>query len=115
MPLDQLPIRTDKPNGGGDTNITPEELARALAIVRAAQEMRGAELDFSPKGIRFLCSERLLPGTTLKISSPLFEASAVVKNLSQEVVKGRLFYAIGVSFLTISFMEPRGSLLSTSA
>jgi hypothetical protein len=72
-------------------------------------------VDFSPKGIRFLGSERLLPGATLKISSPLFEASAVVRNVSQEVVRGRLFYAIGVSFLAISFMEPRGSLLSTSA
>lgn len=72
-------------------------------------------LDFSPKGIRFLCSERLLPGAAVKISSPLFEASAVVRNLSEEVVEGRMLYAVGVSFLAISFTDSKGSFLSTCA
>jgi curved DNA-binding protein CbpA len=72
-------------------------------------------LDFSPKGIRFLCPERLTAGATVKISSPLFEASAVVRNVSEEVVERRVLYAIGVSFLAISFTEPKGSFLSTCA
>lgn len=72
-------------------------------------------LDFSPKGIRFLCSERLSLGANVKIVSPLFEASAVVRNLSEEAVGRRMLYAIGVSFLAISFTEPKGSLLSTRA
>ena len=75
----------------------------------------GRMVDFSPRGMRFLCSEKLTPGTVLKISSQLFEASGTVTNLREEVVDGQGSFAIGVCFLAINFAEPKGIFLSTSA
>jgi curved DNA-binding protein CbpA len=71
--------------------------------------------DFSPQGMRFLCEERLEPGTVLKISCPLLEASAWVTNMQKDRIDGQSQYAIGVSFLAVTFLESRGSFLSTSA
>jgi len=71
--------------------------------------------DFSPKGMRYLCSERLAPRTTLKISSPFFDASAAVTNVQEKVFDGQRLYAVGVVFVAISFQQPRGTFLSTSA
>jgi curved DNA-binding protein CbpA len=75
----------------------------------------GRMVDLSPRGMRFLCSEKLTPGTVLKISSRLFEASGTVTNLREEVADGQGSFAIGICFLAISFAEPRGVFLSTSA
>ena len=72
-------------------------------------------IDFSPKGLRFLCSERLSLGTVLKIRGHFFEASATVRNIREEAMDGQRVYAIGVSFLAVSYEEPRGTFLSTSA
>jgi len=72
-------------------------------------------VDFSPRGMRFLCSERLVPRTTLKISSPFFDASGAVTNVQERAVEGKKLYAVGVVFIAISFQQPRGTFLSTSA
>ncbi len=72
-------------------------------------------LDLSLKGMRFLCSERLSPGTILKITAPYLRASAVVINVREEVIGDRSFYSVGTSFVTAEFEDPRGSFLSVSA
>ena len=72
-------------------------------------------IDFSPKGMRFICNEKLAPQTVLKISSELFEASGTVTNSSQEVYDGKKCYAVGVCFLAVRFEESRGTFFSTSA
>jgi curved DNA-binding protein CbpA len=71
--------------------------------------------DFSPKGLRFICSEKLAPQTVLKISSKLFEASGTVTNSSEEMWEGKKYYAVGVCFLAVRFEESRGTFFSTSA
>jgi len=76
---------------------------------------QGNMIDFSPRGMRFLCNEKLRPQTVLKISSKLFEASGTVTNLSEVTSSGRKCYAVGICFLAINFKEPRGAFLSTSA
>jgi hypothetical protein len=78
-----------------------------------AQEAR--MLDLSPKGMRFLCKERLAQGATLRITGRLCDAYATVANLRQEVIDGETFYAVGVSFLAVRFNEQKGSFLATSA
>ncbi len=76
---------------------------------------QGSMIDFTPNGIRFLCSEKLRPQTVLKISSKLFEASGTVTNSREEISSGRKCYSVGICFLAINFKEPRGAFLSTSA
>ena len=70
--------------------------------------------DISPRGMRFLGSERLLPGTALRISSRLFEATASVMHSREELVDGQSLYSIGVSFVAIRFAELKGSFFSES-
>ncbi len=72
-------------------------------------------LDMSPKGMRFLCPERLLPGTALRIFCRLFEASAVVTNSRREEADGECMYSVGVSFTAVEFADLRGSFVSESA
>ena len=75
---------------------------------------QGKTIDFSPKGMRFICNEKLKPQTILKISSKLFEASGVVTNLSEEISNGRRYYVVGIYFQAVHFAESRGTFLSTS-
>jgi hypothetical protein len=77
--------------------------------------VRGRMIDFSPKGMRFICDEKLDPQTVLKISSRLFEASGTVTNSSEEIDSGKKCYAIGICFLAVRFEDSRGTFLSTSA
>jgi hypothetical protein len=76
---------------------------------------QGRMVDISPKGMRFLCGESLPPKTVVKISSRLFEASGAVTNVREEIVAGRMLFAVGICFLAISFAESRGTFLATSA
>ncbi len=76
---------------------------------------KGRMIDFSPIGMRFFCEKKIPPGTVLKISSGLFEASGTVTNLSEEMEKGRTFYSVGVCFLAVRFAESRGTFFSTTA
>lgn len=77
--------------------------------------VEGTMIDVSPQGMRFLCAERLLPGTALKISSRLFEATAFVVNSRREFLDGQSLYSIGVSFVAVRFAELKGSFFSESA
>jgi hypothetical protein len=72
-------------------------------------------VDISPKGMRFLCAEKLALKTVLKISSRQFEASGAVTNVSEVIEAGRRRFAVGVCFLAIHFAESKGTFLSTSA
>ncbi len=76
---------------------------------------QGRMIDFSPKGLRFICKENLAPQTVLKISSKLFEASGTVTNSTEELQDGKKCYAIGVCFLAVRFEDSRGTFLSTNA
>jgi curved DNA-binding protein CbpA len=76
---------------------------------------QGTMVDLSPEGIRFICGEKLLPKTVLKIRSSLFEASGAVTNSQEMTVGNRKQYAIGVSFLAVNFVELKGTFISTSA
>jgi len=75
----------------------------------------GTMIDFSPRGMRFLCKEKLPPQTVLKISCDLFEASGTVTNVREEISNRRRRYAVGVSFLAVRFADSHGTFLSTSA
>jgi curved DNA-binding protein CbpA len=71
--------------------------------------------DLSPKGMRFVCSEKLASGTVLKITSPRLRACAVVTYLHQEEGNSSIFYGVGVSFLSVEFQETKGFFVSVSA
>jgi hypothetical protein len=79
------------------------------------QPSQGRMIDFSPKGMRFICTEKIAARTVLKISSRLFEASGTVTNVSEEISGKELCYAVGVCFLAVNFTESRGTFFSTSA
>jgi hypothetical protein len=79
------------------------------------QPLQGKMIDFSPKGMRFICTEKIAPRTVLKISSRLFEASGTVTNVSQEISGKELCYAVGICFLAVNFTESKGTFFSTSA
>ncbi len=71
-------------------------------------------IDLSPRGMRFLCYQNLVPGTVLKINGSELNASAIVTNHRQELVDGHNLHSVGVSFLEVEFDSPRGSFLSIS-
>lgn len=78
-----------------------------------AQE--GQMLDISPKGMRFLGQERLRPGTTVKISGSSVKATARVTNCQERDIGGKKLFAIGVSFLTVTFEMPGCAPFSATA
>jgi curved DNA-binding protein CbpA len=103
-----------------------ESNSRSLARTKASEQIhyystwpgeaeQGRMIDFSPKGMRFICGERLAPQTVLKINSKLFAASGMVTNLSEEISDGKRCYAVGVCFLAVRFTDSRGTFFSTSA
>ena len=75
----------------------------------------GTMIDLSPKGMRFLCSEKLDNGTVLKITTPKLKACGVVTNQRLTGGKADTAYAIGISFIAVIFEEARGAFLSVSA
>ena len=80
-----------------------------------AKAQQGRMVDFSPKGLRFLSSERLARGSMLNIKGPFFDASAQVKSVGQKEIEGQTLFEIGVVFVTINFRQLSGAFLSTSA
>jgi hypothetical protein len=115
----ESPLQSEKPRDQQDTY--------RRAVARSNKDMdiiyypawpgaacRGRMVDFSPKGMRFLCGERLRRGMVLKISCEILEAAAQVTNVREEVIEGDTIGVVGVAFLAVSFLESRGSLFSTS-
>ena len=74
----------------------------------------GTMIDLSPRGIRFLCSEKLETGTVLKITASLLKACGVVTNQKRVDEKGNTTYAVGVSFIAVIFEETKGAFFSVS-
>jgi curved DNA-binding protein CbpA len=116
----QTPLRSDEPpeaqhakSRSIDRIVKSEEISYYVAWPGTAQ--RGRMVDFSPKGMRFICDRKIPPETVLKISSSLFEASGTVTNLSEEIQGNQKCYAVGVCFLAVRFADSRGTFLSTSA
>lgn len=74
---------------------------------------RDAELlDLSPRGVRFLCKEKLKEESSLKLKSLLFDAKAEVLFAKQDVVDGQILYVVGARFLNVNFHKKRGSFYS---
>jgi hypothetical protein len=116
----QSPLQSEKPNDH------KQAYQRALARTRRDEKVfyyttwpgkaqQGRMIDLSPQGMRFCCSKKIPPGTVLKIKSELCDASGTVTNAQKEIVDGQGLYAIGIVFLAVNFIEPRGSFVSTSA
>ncbi len=113
------PLHSEKPD---DHNQAYE---RALARTRRdakviyyrswpGKAQQGRMIDFSPQGMRFCCAEKIPPGTVLKIKSEICDASGTVTNARKENEGRQDLYAIGVVFLAVNFIEPRGSFVSTT-
>jgi hypothetical protein len=115
----QSPLRSEKPaerrqsyeRAVGRTKRS-DKVAYYTAWPKAEQ---GTMIDFSPKGMRFQCPDRIPPETVLKIRCDLCDASAIVTNVQESLVGGRKLFSIGIAFLAVRFHELRGSILSTSA
>jgi hypothetical protein len=116
----KTPLKPERPVKPGQAG------KRALERIRSSEQIsfypawpgkakKGRMIDFSPKGMRFICSEKLVPQTVLKISSRLFEASGLVTNISEEIAEGKRCYAVGIYFMAVRFEEDRGTFFSTSA
>ena len=71
-------------------------------------------VDISLKGMRFICSEKLQPGTVLKITNEQLTACGLVTNLHVRKVGGETTYAVGVLFFSIKFEETKGAFISLS-
>ncbi len=106
-------------------NALKQDSRRSVDRIKKSEKIRyytswpragqGAEMiDLSPKGIRFLCDEKLKKDTILKLSSSLLKAIGKVTNSKKKELKGKTFYAVGVQFLTVTFEEPKGSFLKAS-
>jgi hypothetical protein len=122
----ELCLTCQTPLQSTDPPASAQAKPRSIERIKKSEQIRfystwpgtaaqGRMIDFSPKGMRFLCDEKLAPQTVLKISSELFEASGTVTNLSQEVYNGKKCYAVGVCFLAVRFAQSRGTFFSTSA
>ena len=70
-------------------------------------------LDVSTKGIRFVCKEKLRPGATIKLSSPLLRAIAEVKDIQKSKPHNECCYTVGVEFMSVTFAKTTGSFVST--
>ena len=114
------PLKTTQPEAAG------EECRRSVARIKKSGKIRyytrwphkGEEaklLDMSPNGMRFLCAEKLKLGLILKITFPTLQASAKVQNVNQVEENGERLYAVGVSFLAVSYSMPSGSFCSVTA
>jgi curved DNA-binding protein CbpA len=119
-PKCQTPLQSDRIGKPGKTSKRSMDRVKSSVPIQyystwPGKPEKGRMIDFSPKGMRFLSKKRLPPRTVLKISSGLFEASGTVTNLSEEMEKGKICYAVGVCFLAVRFTESRGTFLSTSA
>lgn len=75
---------------------------------------KGMMLDLSLDGMRILCSERLEPGTVLRIATAQFTACGSVTNLNIENANSEMPYSVGVSFVSIDFEETKGAFISLS-
>ena len=69
-------------------------------------------LNLSPKGIRFICSEKLTHESTIKIGCSLFKAEAEVVNYNKNLSTDKPNYSVGARFLTIQFRNQTGSFYS---
>lgn len=115
----RTPLQSDGP-------AAQQRKARSIARMKKSDQIyyyaawpgkpeQGRMVDFSPKGLRFTCDEKILPETVLKISCPLFEASGTVTNSSRATRDGQKCYGIGVCFIAVRFTDARGTFLSTMA
>jgi hypothetical protein len=119
-PTCRTPLQSDPAPDFARTNSRAVSRTKSSAGIRyysvwPGSPQKGRMMDFSPKGMRFVCDEKIAPQTVLKISCDLFEASGVVTNFNEEAGSDQACYSIGVCFLAVRFADFRGTFLSTSA
>ncbi len=71
-------------------------------------------IDVSPKGVRFLCSEKLKEESIIRLKSPFFKARVKVVDSQQKLIDDKIYYTAGAKFLKVSFKSLTGSFYSTS-
>jgi len=116
----QTPLKSE--SGRGTARFGRRSVARIKSSDRIyyysawpGKVRQGKMVDFSPKGMQFVCGEKLLPETVLKIRSSLFEASGTVTTIREQIIDGQKSYAVGVCFLAVTFANSKGTFFSTSA
>jgi curved DNA-binding protein CbpA len=113
-PIQSAPIAPSFSSGKRTLSRTRHSEQINYCCTWPAKTRQGAMVDFSPKGMRFVSEEKLVPKTVLKISSRFFEASGVITNSQEKISGGQKQYMVGVCFIAVNFTNPRGNLLSTS-
>jgi curved DNA-binding protein CbpA len=118
-PTCKLPLpffeQTDMEKAGRRTVARMAKKGRIFYCSSLTESPKEAQMmDLSPKGMRFSCSERLRPGTVLKITSPQLMACGIVTNLKNEETKSPRHYEVGISFIAVKFKESKGSFVSLS-
>ena len=99
---------------------------RAVARIRKSGYIRfyrdlayksviGEIIDLSPDGMCFQCSAKLVPKMTIKISNPDLKAVAVIVHARKMIDRDRIFYIVGVSFLSVQFRHSKGNFHATYA
>lgn len=116
----RTPLQSDTGPDSAKTNSRAVSRTKSSAGIKyysawPGNPQKGTMMDFSPKGMRFVCDEKIAAQAILKISCELFEASGIVTNVSEEVSPERRCYSVGVCFLAVRFADLRGTFLSTSA
>ncbi len=72
-------------------------------------------IDFSTKGVRFRCSEKLNQNKVIKLSSPVLDATAKIHSIHDvRSGDGITSYTIGAEFISVFFKKPKGSFVFTS-
>lgn len=109
-----IPVASDETPPVGERS--EDRLPRSLMVTLyrrwpdAVGELVTTE-DISLKGLRLRLEEPLLEGQVLKLSCGLFEATARV--VYQRGLEGA--YQVGVRFLTLRRLKPRGGFLTVTA
>lgn len=119
-PTCNVPLPSSKQtNRGGESRRRIGRMKKSERIVYSSSwpevPKKGTMIDLSPRGMRFICAEKLADGTVLKINAPGLKACGVVTNQKQEREEDGRYYAIGVSFTSVLFDDSRGAFFSASA
>jgi hypothetical protein len=75
----------------------------------------GTTEDVSLNGLRFVTRDRPTAGERLRLDCPLYSAVAIVKSVLTKSGHGATQYRVGVEFVTLRTITPRGGLVSSVA
>lgn len=72
----------------------------------------GRMVDISPRGMRFLCNEKIAKASILKVTSPTLKALAEVTNSQAQAEEQGSVYSVGLRFISVEFADAKGSFFS---